>query len=241
MLSTRSHVLRTGMVLATGFLVSILASSAYAIPFSVNVRDHLLASQGRSYEPSLEEILTEMTDYSGGFGQADQSVNALFSPLKGAPVAGLVIERAGYRDVNELGIYNLDGVMATLFDGPAGAGSEVELIFSGDQISVDGAILADFGTTFGFYISNQEAGFTWFSQDILNPGDRAHFLAFEEGNSLYFGFEDLDLGDRDYNDLVAKVTGIRGAIPTPEPAATLVFAAGALVVWVSTRRRIRSL
>jgi hypothetical protein len=238
MLSKRPHLTRLSLTLATGLLVAILAASAQALPFSVNIRDQLLTAGSTSDEESLEHILTTMTSYSGAFGQADQSTDALFGPLNDASVAGLVIERAGYRDQNELGLYNLDGDMITLFEGSADAGDVITLQFSGDQLSVGGAVMPDFGTTFGFYLANEEVGFTWYSQDILNPGQRAHFLAFEDENAVYFGFEDLDLGDRDYNDLVAKVTGIEGATAaTPEPTAALVFAVGAALVDASARRR----
>jgi hypothetical protein len=250
MLSKQPHLSRLNLTLATGLLVSFLAASAQAIPLSLNVRDQLLTAGSTSDEASLEHILTTMTDYSGGFGQADQSINALFSPVNDAPVAGLVVEHAGYRDSNELGVYNLNGDTITLFKGSANLGDVITLQFSGDQLSVNGDVVADFGTTFGFFLYNEREGFTWYSQDILNPGERAHFLAFEDEDTVYFGFEDLDLGDRDYNDMVAKVTGIRGAITptpipevvasTPEPTAALAFAVGAALVATSARRRARA-
>jgi hypothetical protein len=237
MSSKRPHLARLNLALAAGLLVCMLAASAQAIPFSLNVRDELLTAGSTSSEQSLQDILATLTDYSGGFGQADQSINALFSPEHDAVVVDLVIELAGYRDHNELGLYNLSGDTVTLFEGSADAGDVVGLQFIGDQLSVGGSVVEHFGTTFGFYLANDDEGFIWYSQDILNPGSRAHFLAFEDDEAVYFGFEDLDLGDVDYNDLVAKVSGVGGAASTPEPSAALVFALGAIVVGASVRRR----
>ena len=232
--------------LAAGFLLALLASSAQAIPFTTNDRSQLLTESSSSAfswssEPSLARILRTETDYVGSgplgyYTQADQTPNALFSPVGDSAVTALVIEYAGYASDNQLGLYNLDGIEATLFGGPTVAGESLEILFVGDTLQIGSVEYADFGTTFGLFIRNDVEDFAWYSQDILNPGERAHFLGFEQGDSLYFGFEDLDLGDRDYNDLVAKMTGIRPGTPVPEPTAALVFGLGAIAVGLTTRR-----
>jgi hypothetical protein len=233
------------LALAAAFLFSIIASTAQAIPFTTNDRSQLLAQplwySGTS-EPSLARILRTRTDYigSGFFGlytQPDQTPNALFSPVGDTNVSALVIEYAGYAGDNQLGLYNLEGLEVTLFDGPSVAGEVIELLFLGDDLKIGSTVYTDFGTTFGLFIRNDLEQYAWYSQDILNPGERPHFLGFEQGDSLYFGFEDLDLGDGDYNDMVAKMTGIRPGTPVPEPTAALVFGLGALVVGFATRRR----
>jgi hypothetical protein len=247
---------RLTLLASFALLGSLVGSSAHAIPFSVNDRSTLLTAGSTSTEPSLADILPG-AGYGGGFAASDQTTNALFSAFGSNPLAGLIIEHAGYRDGNELGIYNLAGETLTLFDGSDGGGDTTTMIFSGNDLTVGGTTLTDFGTSFGFYMRNDDVGFSWFSQDILNPGERAHFLGFEEDGALYFGFEDLDLGDHDYNDLVAKVTGLSGASgggggefgnyptgppyipptssPVPEPSAALVFGAGLLAMRIGLR------
>jgi hypothetical protein len=234
------------LALAAVFLFTIIASSAQAIPFTTNDRSELLGEPSWYYswtsEPSLARILRTKTDYvgSGAFGlytQPDQTPNALFEAVGDTNVTALVIEYADYSGGNELGLYNLEGLEVTLFDGPSVAGEAIEILFLGDDLKVGSTVYTDFGTTFGLFLRNDFEQFAWYSQDILNSGERAHFLGFEQGDSLYFGFEDQDLGDRDYNDLVGKITGVRPGTPVPEPTAALVFGLGALVVGFATRRR----
>jgi len=233
------------LALAAAFLFSIIASTAQAIPFTTNDRSQLLGQplwySGTS-EPSLARILRTRTDYIGSsfFGlytQPDQTPNALFSPVGDTNVTALVIEYAGYAGDNQLGLYNLDGLEIILFDGSAGAGALGEILFVGDTLKIGSAEYAGFGDTFGLFLRNDVEDFIWYSQDILNPGGDAHFLGFEQGDSLYFGFEDVDLGCGDYNDLVVKMTWTKPGSPVPEPTAALVFGLGALVVGVTTRRR----
>ena len=50
------------------------------------------------------------------------------------------------------------------------------------------------------------------------------------------GFEDLNLGDHDYNDHVFKVSGIAGVMP--EPTGALLFLVGGAIV-ASHRRAVR--
>jgi hypothetical protein len=236
------------LALAAGFLFAIIASSAHAIPFTTNDRSQRLAQSSwnpfwRSSEESLERVLRNSTDYvgsgsSGYYTQADQTANALFTAADGTKVTALVIdEQAGYSNDNQLGLYNLDGLEIILFDGSAGAGALGDILFVGDTLKIGSTEYAGFGNTFGLFLRNDVEGFTWYSQDILNPGGGANFLGFEQGDSLYFGFEDLDLGCGDYNDLVVKMTWSKPGSPVPEPTAALVFGLGALVVGVTTRRR----
>lgn len=235
--------------IAVGLLFTFLASSAQAIPFTTNDRSELLTQSSSSSfwwssEPSLARILRTETDYVGSgllgyYTQADQTPDALFSAAGDSHVTALVIEHAAYSNDNQLGLYNLEGLEIILFEGPAAAGSVVEILFVGDTLKIGSTEYEDFGTTFGIFLRNDVRDFTWYSQDILNPGGRAHFLGFEQGDSLYFGFEDQDLGDRDYNDLVAKMTGIRPGSPVPEPTAALVFGLGAIAVGLTTKRTSR--
>ena len=236
MLSLHSSRAVTAAAALIATFVVLGSLDAIAYPFTANDRSVLLTENSTSSEPSLESILLDSTSYGGGFGLADQSTNALFSPIGSSVITGLVIEYAGYAPNNKLGIYNLAETEVILFEGSDSSGATIEILFSGNDLTVGGTTYTDFGTAFGFYLQNDSVGFTFFSQDALNPGGRAHFLAYEEGDSVFFGFEDLDLGDRDYNDFVASAKGISGTAPIPEPSSALVFSIGTLVVASSIRR-----
>lgn len=224
----------------------LLAAPSNAVPFSTNDRSSLLTEGSTSAETSLADILIAEGNYTGGFAAEDQSIDALFSPVGETVTTELIVEIAdGSRD-NILGIYDQEGHELILFHGSADDGDSVALTFdSGAVTSIRNgrartSTTAEFGTTFGFFIRNDEVGFTYYSQDILNPGERAHFAAFEDADALYFGFEDNDLGDRDYNDLVARVRGLTGggAGPhMPEPNSALLFALGAGTLYHAARRR----
>jgi hypothetical protein len=234
-------------LLLIGILL-LLAEPSNAIPFSTNDRSSLLTEGSTSSEPSLADILSADGEYSGGFAQTDQSINALFT-MVGEVSTELIIEIAGASSDNALGVYDLEGHEFILFDGSAGGGDSVNLIFGSGSVSIgrNGRInsTSEFGDTFGFFLRNEALGFTYYSQDILDPDGDAHFLAFEDGDGIYFGFEDQDLGDRDYNDLVAKVHGLAGSTPPepppgasmPEPTSALLFALGGLALYPGVVRR----
>ena len=90
----------------------------------------------------------------------------------------------------------------------------------------------------------------WYSDTSLNSDGNDHFVAFEVPVELYaelynpddgnhrlfmYAFEDLSMGDRDYNDLVVFVNAVAPA-PVPEPA-TLVLIGVGLIGLGSLRRK----
>ncbi len=84
-------------------------------------------------------------------------------------------------------------------------------------------------------------GGRWYSNDLLNSDNKDHFIAFTTPNTPNAGeyilaFEDLrNLGDKDYNDLIVKVTQVA---PVPEPSTLLLVGAGIIGVCL-TRKRFR--
>jgi hypothetical protein len=197
-------------------------------------------------EQDLTDILTnDGYSLAGSFAElnANQSSADTFSPLGSSAGVTLVIEDAGYRDLNELGIYSVldNSLTAMLFSGSDSAPDSTSLYFGASGLeSVNGtAVAAGFGSEFGFYLKNDDKGFIWFSETGLNSDGYEHFVAFEGDGMLWGGFEDLKGGgDEDFNDLVFKMRGVvgSGAPAMPEPTAALLFGAGLAVVARSNRR-----
>jgi hypothetical protein len=217
--------------------LALAASNAGAVQIlptphaSENDLTDILAATGYSHAGSFAEL------------NANQSSADTFSPLGGFSGVKLIIEDAGYRDSNELGIYSLfdNTLTAVLFDGTDSAPDWASLVFGATGLdSVNGsAVATDFGSEFGFYLKNEQEAFTWYSQTERNSDGYEHFVAFEENGKMWGGFEDLSGGgDEDFNDLVFKMRGVagRGAPAMPEPTAALLFGAGLVVVAHSNRR-----
>lgn len=198
-------------------------------------------------ETDLSDILTD-----SGYSQASTmvEVNATqtgaetFLPIGTNSNITLLIEDAGYRDHNELGIYSFsdNSLTAVIFIGAVDASAlPTTLQFGAGGLEfVNGVSIAPtFGSEFGFYLHNADKGFTWYSETGLNDDGYQHFVGFEENNTIWAGFEDLrGGGDEDFNDLVFKMTAVTGqsASPIPEPSAALVFSIGLIVVAQSARK-----
>ena len=226
----------SGIVLSLLAALALSASAAGAVTIqptpwsSEHDLDDILASDGYSHAGSLAEL------------NANQSVAETFGPLGASHDITLLIEDAGYRNHNELGIYSVldNSRKAKLFSGSDSAPSTASMVFGvGGLQMVNGvAIAPGFGTEFGFYLANDDKGFVWYSETGKNADGFKHFVAFEEGDELWGGFEDLrGGGDEDFNDLVFNMKGVGSMALVPEPSAALVFGVGLLLTSGVCRRQ----
>lgn len=197
----------------------------------------LVNVSGANGEQSLVQIVAGTSiDIVGGQLASDSYFTA--PSLSG----NMVIEIASNAPNNAFGIYQQGNAANKLevFSGSAAAGATTALI---------NVPLA--WTSFGFYLSNSAAGFTWYSDASLNAGGGLdHFVTYAGiagqtmtasgitfgSNDYLIGIEDLNLGDYDYNDMVVKVH-LTPPPSVPDSGATLALVGVGLCAVAAIRRR----
>jgi hypothetical protein len=256
-LMARFHSIAVG--LAT--IGMIYASGASATPIN-----NPLGGIGSSGEQSLQDILDGIADDGDiGFDVANDFVSPdLFwvAGTGGVPTANIIIEVAGNRNSNTVGIYERGDVgnKIDLFAGSAAAGDRVVLSFTDTGSSIDITVadadsfsIIDNGTfassQFGWFLDGP--GGTFFSDDSDNADGYDHMLAYEGNGELVtvsefsgpflqdqfiLAWEDLPgtSADWDYNDFVFLAQSVR-----PVAAPGVIGILGALLFVTGIRRRAR--
>jgi hypothetical protein len=152
------------------------------------------------------------------WGTATGGFDPTFSFVKNSAYsnAALKLEVAGYMNFNSFGWYEWDTNGYTLHE-----------VFAGGDSAPTSEIFTP-TTQYGFYMINKpgnlfltQAG-AWGSAD----SNFQHFAVFLQNPATYWiGVEDLlGGGDKDYNDMVIKITPV--VAPVPEPATMLLLGCG---------------
>jgi len=206
--------------------------------------------------PGIEQDLQEILDDLCGVGCLDvindQQTAGYWklASYPGSMTPTLVIEWAGWRNINVFGMFSGDPAMHDIFLGPASAGATATVTWttptSGTITGGSGVNAGPFSGIsylgFGFYIKPKKPeGAVYYTVDDLNPGGVAQALVYrlpdaDSGNTWVIAFEDQlrGPGDEDYNDLVVTVGGI---VPVPEPAGILLLGSALLLLARKLRAR----
>jgi hypothetical protein len=199
-----------------------------------------------SFEDGPETPLQDILDarISPNYHVVHDQDNTEWFTVDGFNEAGatLVLELAGFSNINSFGIYNDAGTEAIVFNGGDTVGQTMNLDFSeGNDLEIyaKGSSVvdtyADFGENFGFFLESGNED-TYFSQSFKNTNSKDMMASYRgdgiskidplnNGESGTFGnddfvlaWEDVINGDNDYNDMVVMVTDVE---PVPEPFTVL--------------------
>jgi len=197
---------------------------------TMNAQAGLTVISGSSWdaEGNLNKVMSTISKNTYAPDRVDDSQDQLWKTLA-SPGATLVIELAGNAGINSFGLYDpfTQTRQAPLFTGSAVSGASVATIVAPS-------------TPFGFYLGVGN-GTYYYSQESLNPNGSDHMVTLQtksevtlvpslagwggtstpltwEPGQYVLGWEDLNLGDADYQDMIVKVSGVS---PVPEPSTVI--------------------
>lgn len=206
---------------------------------------------------SLQSILNYYTTGGPQIDTQNDTGFELFTNTGNNATSSFLFSIAGFAPHNTFGLYKAGdpGTKIELFGGGTTGGTESEVSFlANGAVKVGATTVSNFGTDFGFYLAGP--GGTFFSQNALNGGKQQAVIYQGNGQTQFkvggkqidfdpgkylVAFEDVALGasDKDYNDLVVIIDGIRNKKDVPEPALMLGMVAVAGSAIVSRRRQPR--
>lgn len=155
-------------------------------------------------------------------------------------------ERAAFANENVFGIYEHGDTSKKIqiFSGTDTAKSNTALYWVGNDVYMNSAggikKYTNFGKMFGYYLISPQG--TFYSDDSLNSDKSAHILAYKSktnGNEWWLGMEDLlGGGDRDYKDMILKISGISStSITAVSEPATIFFLGLGLIGLAGIKRK----
>ena len=230
-------------------LSALGAQSAKAVSFGTSWDTNCVGGTGAG-SCSLQNLVNSVTTAGPTIDTTSDSGAQTFTSAGGTTTGSYLFSVAGYAPKNKFGLYKLSDphTKIELFGGvtsgiTAGAKTMVNFLANG-SVQVGNSIVQNFGNQYGFYLNRQGPDLlTVYSQNNLNAGSAQQMVAYTgngktrlniggtdtlfDKNSVLLGMEDLSLdrSDRDYNDLVVLVSGVRNSKDVPEPMALLGLAA----------------
>lgn len=237
-------------LLITSSILNAVVSAQYAVPeglYHVNIKQSELNT--------INTLFPETTKLSSEFISPTVDPNLHFLQT-GKMSVTFVGEGAGY--MSKFGYFTYDNkgnvlTRGTIFNNASGSGyaggmTTGGILKPGDTLDI-GTFKA--GTNVGFWLQangfNDPKAYTYYSLDALNPDKIRHIAVVEADGHINYGFEDLyGGGDKDYNDLVFRVSATPSSAidktkipgnPAPGTAATVIISSG-VVGFILLRRRL---
>jgi hypothetical protein len=251
------------MRISTRRLIALTASLAGALLLAGTVAAAPINDRPNSIipGPSSEATLQQLLSTLGPIHAIDDQSNvALWDNNSGVANATLLFEIAGNQNVNEFGMYALNGggdpILAPIFAGHEGGVITRQIKFTTDGVEIDGdETLGDFADGFGFYLKNVKTDWIFYTEDDRNGG-AAQALVYQGDNETeielptfapgifdddewIIAWEDLPMSeaDNDYQDLIVHLSNIHALEDVPEPTAALLLGIGILGVAGARRAR----
>ncbi len=187
---------------------------------------------------SLQSILNHYTTGGPQVNTNNDTGYDLFTNTGDNATGSFLFSVAGFAPHNTFGLYKAGdpNTKIQLFGGGTSGGAESAVKFlANGAVQVGNTVVNNFGRDFGFYLNGP--GGTFFSQNGLNGGKQQAMVYKGTGTQFNIGgkaidfdpskylvaFEDVNFlsSDKDYNDLVVVVSGVRSSKDVPEPALML--------------------